>query len=156
YASAFGVRRNERSWLKGSPALQHCRFVALHRRQVQVSRVNDPSVATLWNIEAMTDLHLVQCRTCSGNVAQAAASCPHCGEKEPAKSRAQVEFELAAADKERLNTLSEFPLERGGFASSPFGSLVIASCVVGFVVLVAFSFFPSMSNVTGWHIASVL
>src|SRR5438552_5052017 len=40
----------------------------------------------------MTDHHLVQCRTCSGNVAQATPSCPHCGEKEPAKSWAQTQM----------------------------------------------------------------
>src|SRR5258705_13053472 len=47
--------------------------------------------------------HLFQCRTCSGNVAQAAAFCPHCGEKEPSKSWPQVECERAVENKARLN-----------------------------------------------------
>src|SRR5438045_408237 len=51
----------------------------------------------------MTDQHLFQCRTCSGNVAQTAPSCPHCGEKEPSKSWPQMECERAVENKARLN-----------------------------------------------------
>ncbi|HUE70822.1 MAG TPA: hypothetical protein VMP01_08020 [Pirellulaceae bacterium] len=51
----------------------------------------------------MSEQHLFQCRTCHGNVAVCASSCPHCGGGEPAKSWLQVNWERAFETKCQLN-----------------------------------------------------